>query len=140
MICASVRFAVAASSTGISSSSSVLLRRASSGSDSTKTAPVRAGSNAGARNTFGRTVPICGFVSGQILVAIRLPPKAGRVQSTQRCASTSRCVQSAVSPVCSRQEMRGPRSRPTFVAPIMSTSGAYLRTRWHMAAVKMSVL
>ena len=49
--------------------------------------------------TLGRTVAICGRVCGHSMVAIMLPPKAGRVCSSIPSSSLiSRRVQSAVKP------------------------------------------
>ena len=85
------------------------------------------------------------------MVAIRWPPKAGRVifrlvfssktvlstsmvevvfrNSLYLVTSTSRWVQSAVRPVCRRAAQRGPRSRPMLVAPIRKISGFFSSTR-----------
>ena len=90
--------------------------------------------------TPGLTVDICGLVFGQMMVAIRLPPNAGRVclmpvdgsfgsnvevssvvfafaNSMYLETFTSRCVQSAVRPVLHLAAIRGAKSRPMCVAP-----------------------
>ena len=85
--------------------------------------PRRAGSLGFVRITPGRTVDICGRCSLQMIVAIRLPPKAGRVISKSFSGEMSRPVQSAVRPVVSRADNRGPRSRPIVVAPINTMAG-----------------
>ena len=87
-------------------------------SATSSTEPVRDASSAGAENTPGRTVAIWGRCAGQTIVAIRLPPKAGRVcWRSPACASTSSTVQSAVRPVCRRCATAGASTRPKTVAP-----------------------
>ena len=77
-------------------------------------------------NTPGLTVPSCGLWSGHIIVAIRFPPNAGLVHAMLPVSSSiSNAVQSAVKPVPSLQEIRGPMSLPLFVAPISITDGPY---------------
>ena len=85
--------------------------------------------------TPGRTVAICGRKSGQAMVAMVLPPNAGRVISSWLCfvslpgtgfigkSPISSFVQSAVRPVWILAQTRGPRSRPIAVAPIRKISG-----------------
>ena len=98
--------------------------------------------------TPGRTVDMQGRNRGQMMVAIRWPPNAGRVifklvssilnftESTSMVEdsrrnwtylfmSMSRWVQSAVRPVWSLAATRGPKSRPILEAPISSTSGFF---------------
>ena len=104
--------------------------------------------------TPGRTVAICGRLFGQAIVAIVLPPNAGRVMRSWLCfwvsslpAGTvsgklpiSSCVQSAVRPVSTRAEVLGPRSRPIAVAPIRTISGLNLLMTSESACVYGSVL
>ncbi len=79
--------------------------------------------------TPGRTVDICGRYSGQTMVAMMLPPKAGRVMSRFREASSmAKAVQSAVRPVAARADTRGARSRPMVVAPKKTMPGLYRST------------
>ena len=73
---------------------------------------------------------------GQIIVAIRLPPKAGLVcNKSLLFISISRPVQSAVNPVSSRLATLGASERPKAVAPktpfldVMSVSGSHPLTQ-----------
>ena len=87
--------------------------------------------------TPGRTVAIWGRLSGHAIVAIVLPPNAGRVIRSWLCfcscpgiafrgkSPISSTVQSAVRPVATRADTRGPRSRPIAVAPTRTISGLY---------------
>ena len=87
--------------------------------------------------TPGRTVAICGRLSGQAIVAIVFPPNAGRVMRSWLCfcscpgialigkSPISSFVQSAVRPVLTLAETVGPRSRPIAVAPTNMISGLY---------------
>ena len=86
------------------------------------TSPVALGSASGFLKTCGRTVPICGRLSLQMISAMMLPPRAGRVQTmVLPSSSTLSCVQSAVRPVFKVLATRGPRSRPMLVAPTRNT-------------------
>lgn len=88
------------------------------------TSPVAEGSASGFLKTCGRTVPICGRLSGQMISAMMLPPRAGRVHTMVfLSSSTPSCVQPAVRPVFKELATRGPRSRPMFVAPTRNTFG-----------------
>ena len=120
---------------------------------STTTLAAPASSNGWVCITPGRTVDICGRKRGQMMVAIRWPPNAGRVifrlvfssnlvlstsmvevvrrKSLYLATSTSKWVQSAVRPVCRRAAQRGPRSRPRLVAPISIISGFFSMMRSH---------
>ncbi len=74
--------------------------------------------------TLCRTVAICGRWFGQTIVAMMLPPKAGRVWSRRPVSSSiSRPVQSAVRPVSTRTATRGIMDRPRVVAPLSTISG-----------------
>ena len=87
--------------------------------------------------TPGRTVAICGRLSGHAIVAIVLPPNAGRVINSWLCfcsfpstafrgkSPISSCVQSAVSPVATLADTVGPKSLPIAVAPTSMMSGLY---------------
>ena len=58
------------------------------------------------------------------MVAIRLPPKVGRVIFSRPVSSSiSSFVQSAVSPQPTLADTLGARSRPIVVAPNSTTSG-----------------
>ncbi len=108
--------------------SSIRTGDASAPGASRTTTAGRAGSGIGRGNTFGRTVAICGRASGQVIVASRFPPNAGRVcKSSPVPGSMSSRVQSAVSPVRSFAAARGAKLRPNAVAPISTISGAYFR-------------
>ena len=74
-------------------------------------------SNTSCFMTPSRTVAICGRTSGQMIVAMMLPPKAGRICIRLPFSSMSRAVQSAVRPQRRYDATLGPRSRPTGVAP-----------------------
>ena len=106
---------------------------ASNGTSTLVTTPFRLASGCIRFITPGRTVAICGRCSVQIMVAIRFPPKAGRVICRSPVSPTSSLVQSAVSPVTLRAESRGPRSRPMVVAPISTTLGLNCLIIWVMA-------
>ena len=97
------------------------------------TTPCREESLGLIRITPGRTVDICGRCSLQMMVAIRLPPNAGRVISKSRSSEISRAVQSAVRPVERRADSRGPKSRPMVVAPISTMAGRRCRMNCVMA-------
>ena len=85
--------------------------------------------------TPARTVAICGLWSGHAIVAIVLPPNAGRVIRSWLCfcslpgigligkSPISRTVQSAVRPVATLAETVGPKSLPIAVAPTNIISG-----------------
>ena len=102
--------------------------------------------------TPGRTVAIWGLLSGQAIVAIVFPPNAGRVINNWLCfcsfpgialngkSPISRTVQSAVKPVWTRADTRGPRSRPIAVAPTNMISGLYSLITDANACVYGSVL
>ena len=95
------------------------------------TPPLRLKSGAALGITPGRTVDICGRCSGHLMVAIRLPPKAGRVISNSWVSSLMvSLVQSAVRPVPRRAAMRGARSRPMVVAPNIMIEGLKATTAW----------
>ena len=113
---------------------------ASNGTSTLVTTPFRLVSGCRRFLTPGRTVAICGRCSVQIMVAIRLPPKAGRVICRSPVSPTSSLVQSAVSPVTLRAESRGPRSRPMVVAPISTTLGLNCLIMWVMACAYGSVV
>ena len=84
----------------------------------TSTVPDFDGSASSACITPGLTVAIWGRKFGQTIVAMILPPKAGRViQRPFVSSSISSFVQSAVKPVCTLADTRGARSRPIAVAP-----------------------
>ena len=85
--------------------------------------PVRPGSGSRLGITPGRTVDIWGRCSVHMMVAIRLPPKAGRVIISCLSSDISSFVQSAVRPVARRAESLGARSRPMVVAPKSTISG-----------------
>ena len=86
--------------------------------------------------TPGRTVDIWGLCSGQIIVAITLPPKAGLVETNSLFSlSISRLVQSAVHPVFNRNDNRGAKSLPMAVPPTMSTSGLSFITCFEIMSV-----
>ena len=73
---------------------------------------------------FGRTVDICGRVSGVLMVAMIFPPIAGRIlQQITSFGSISRLVQSAVRPVCNRMERYGITVLPVVVALARTISG-----------------
>ena len=75
------------------------------------------------------------------MVAMTLPPKAGRVWRRSRrpsCSPIARPVQSAVSPVRSRTARRGPRDLPREVAPISRMLGHTSPTSPAIAAVRAS--
>ena len=103
------------------------------GKVSVTTLPVRFSSFAKRFITPGRTVAICGRCSVHIMVAMRLPPNAGRVIKRSPASEISNFVQSAVRPVTIRAERRGPRSRPIVVAPMSTTSGLYFAIRCAIA-------
>ena len=102
--------------------------------------------------TPGRTVAICGRKSGMAMVAMVLPPNAGRVMSSCLCrvslpgmgvmgkSPMSSLVQSAVRPVCTVAATQGARSRPMAVAPKSTTSGLNSRMIAEMAWVYGSVM
>lgn len=70
------------------------------------------------------TVDICGLFFGQIIVAIKFPPKAGLVcNNFPSLGSISSFVQSAVNPVPNLAASLGPKSLPIEVAPIKTISG-----------------
>ena len=92
--------------------------------------PFRFSSRWPMRITPGRTVDICGRCSLQMMVAIKLPPNAGRVINRSRSSEISNPVQSAVNPVSTRADKRGPRSRPMVVAPINTMLGLLSRMIW----------
>jgi len=74
-------------------------------------------------------VAIWGVRSGQMIVANKLPPKAGLVANNSSLSSVmlnSNNVASAVNPVWTRAEIRGPKSRPINVDPRRNTSKWYL--------------
>jgi hypothetical protein len=74
--------------------------------------------------TFGRTVAICGRVNSHRIVAMTLPPKAGRVCSSSLLSGLIvSSVQSAVRPALMRAATRDARSRPMLDAPISTISG-----------------
>ena len=85
--------------------------------------------------TPARTVAICGRLYGHAIVAIVLPPNAGRVIRSwfgmvsfvmlSVKSPISSTVQSAVRPVATRADTRGPKSRPIAVAPTNIISGLY---------------
>src|SRR5271157_4749474 len=56
------------------------------------------------------------------------PPNVGRVAASDPSVSTSRAVQSAVSPVSSVVATEPARSRPSVVAPSNSISGLWVLT------------
>ena len=87
MISASSRLTAAATSS-ILSISFVLIWSAATWMSSRVIVPSLPSTSSGFLNTPGRTVPSCGLLSGQRIIAIRLPPNAGRVQ-TMLPASTS---------------------------------------------------
>ena len=66
---------------------------------------------------------------GQAIVAIVLPPNAGRVINnwfaTPLNSPISSTVQSAVKPVLTLADTRGPKSLPIAVAPTNIISGLY---------------
>ena len=79
---------------------------------------------AGIGSTRGRTVAICGRCFLHRMVAIRFPPKVGRVAArTFFSGSMASSVQSAVSPVLTRVAIVLARSRPRVVAPTRKISG-----------------
>lgn len=64
------------------------------------------------------------FKPGQRMVTIMLSPKAGQIQVTSPVVSSMPSpAQSAVRPVPTRQAIRGPRSRPSLVAPSKIADG-----------------
>ena len=82
------------------------------------TEPCLVSSGAGAVKTPGLTVAIWGRVSAQTMVAIRFPPKAGRVCLRRPVSgSISRTVQSAVRPVLKDAATMGAMVLPKGVAP-----------------------
>ena len=106
-------------------------------SASASTVPLRDGSGSPFLNTFGRTVAICGRWFGVMMVAMMLPPNAGRVWCRSICSapvslffvsSTLSIVQSAVRPVRTFTATRAKNARPTAVAPARITSGLCFST------------
>lgn len=120
--------------------SSTRTRGATPASSATsETVPVRDVSRAGAANTPGRTVAIWGRWAGQTMVAMRLPPNAGRVcWSSPVSGSADSAVQSAVSPVRSRTATAGASSRPNAVAPYRIASGRRSRASAQIQRAKTS--
>ena len=86
------------------------------------TVPLPSLNGSGTGNTPGRTVAIWGKVVDW-MVAITLPPKAGRVMLST-LSSRESSVQSAVSPVSSLAATRGASSLPRGVAPNSTTAGS----------------
>lgn len=74
------------------------------------------------------------------MLAMMLPPKAGRVCTSWPCSSMASPVQSAVRPNRRRAATRGARSRPLGVAPKSSTEGFSLATTAASAVVNPSVV
>ena len=100
----------------------------------------RASAAGAAAKTFGRTVAAWGRVQGETMLAMMLPPKAGRVWTSCPSPSMSSPVQSAVNPKRRRAATRGARSRPFGVAPKSSTAGFSLATTAASAVVNPSVV
>ena len=97
----------------------------------TTSPPERASERSGARKVRGRTVAIWGRHTGVLMVAMTLPPIAGRVWSSSPVSrSISSPVQSAVSPVSSSAARAGRVVRPDVVAGARTTSGPSCRRRW----------
>jgi hypothetical protein len=84
---------------------------------------------AGGFITRGRTVDICGRCLGHRMVAMMLPPKAGRVCSSSPSSLMSSPVQSAVSPVWISTATRERKLRPAQVAPASMISGFFFLMR-----------
>ena len=74
------------------------------------------------------------------MLAMMLPPKAGRVWTSRPSASMSSPVQSAVNPNRKRAATRGARSRPFGVAPKSRTAGFSFATTEASTVVNPSVL
>ena len=95
------------------------------------TSPFRESSRGAGFMTLCRTVAICGRWFGVTIVAMMLPPKAGRVWwRFPVSASMSSTVQSAVRPVYSLAATFGMKERPMAVAPARMISGL-----WSVASV-----
>ena len=108
------------------------------------TSPTRAGAGGGTLNTPGRTVAIWDGESLVMIVAMTLPPSAGRVclriavrltVPFEKSPISSR-VQSAVSPERQAYATRGASSRPSGLAPnsitcgFLSTTSAAIAFLW----------
>ena len=93
--------------------------------------------------TPSRTVAICGRCSGLTMVAMMLPPNAGRIWYRMFCqvsplavkSPMRRSVQSAVRPVRRALATRGARSRPVVVAPYRTICGSC----WRMSVLTSRV-
>ncbi len=77
--------------------------------------------------TPGRTVANWGLLFSVTMLAMTLPPKAGRVWIKFPSGSIARAVQSAVSPVRNSTESLGASARPSRVPPINTTDGLVSR-------------
>ena len=78
-------------------------------------------------------------MSAQTIVAMMLPPNAGRVcRSSFVSGSKSSCVQSAVRPQCRIDATVGASERPIVVAPTSTISGAFSRTSETNASLHQS--
>lgn len=73
------------------------------------------------------------YGADKVIVAIILPPKAGRVIIRFPSSEISRAVQSAVRPVDNLAESLGPKSRPIVVAPIRIILGSNFTPIWYSA-------
>ena len=95
--------------------------------DTAVTLPVRPAWGSPSGITPSRTVAICGPSQELTMVAMMLPPNAGRIcisrffrdffATRSSKSSISRAVQSAVRPVIRVEATRGARERPMWVAP-----------------------
>ncbi len=86
--------------------------------------PLFEGSRSASFITLYLTVAIWGLLSVVMMVAMMLPPYAGRVWSRSWVSgSMSKPVQSAVKPVSRQAATFGPRDRPMAVAPTRKMLG-----------------
>ena len=98
--------------------------------------PFRPACTGAGRSECGLTVAICGRLSGVLMVAMMLPPAAGRVcNSSPVPSSISRFVQSAVRPARSRAAVQGMTVRPVVVAAASMMSGCSRLIKSHRQAV-----
>ena len=107
------------------------LSRSSASTGARMISPARPSTGAAGMVLRGRTVAICGRWSGHSMVAMMLPPMAGRVcKRFPVFSSMARSVQSAVSPACVMVAAKGISVRPVLVAPASMISGRWVSMRW----------